>query len=604
MNPFSNRVWMGEPKIILGVDIGTTSSGISYAYLLRGYVLLNLSFDPPTLWHSQPPTIGRVGDWPGQEAHMDEKKAVSFGADSLSAETEDRAEDEGWVLAKHFKLHLHPSTLTKAHDLRVDPLPGGIPLSTIYRDFFRFLVDHTKEVFRNRVLDGGLVWERLFPTADVVMAHPNGWGFREQDFMRKAAIDAGIISPFDADSHLIFVAEGEASVHYCLHRANLSAQFHPSLSFVVCDAGGSTVDTTAYVVDAVNPCLLMHEVRASSCVQAGGVFVDKGASQYFNKLLSNPVTQLCEDEVSDYVKAATTDFESSAKKAFKNQSSTANIAVGQSRLNIEAAGVKRGRIKVDGSVIQSWFNPLVDQVVQSLYEQMLGTACRYVLLVGGFGENAYLRERIRATFESRNCQVVTLNDSTCKAVSDGAVIWRISCSVIKRAARFHYGIIGSHVFRPSDPLHTGRPVYKEVEGGLWVQGVWFPIVAKGSLFSPEESVAKTFHYIYKSREDIPRTITMQLYAFAPPDVNQPYWAMDLNGNLLPGFEKVCTITAELGNDYSSVGEHRDSQGRTFWSQEYKIRVGFGGTELHSLLEWTQGSKVYRSKTVMIPNSLA
>ena len=46
-------------------------------------------------------------------------QAVAFGAEALSAEMEDEAEEKGWTLAKHFKLHLHPET-TKKHDLTVD----------------------------------------------------------------------------------------------------------------------------------------------------------------------------------------------------------------------------------------------------------------------------------------------------------------------------------------------------------------------------------------------------------------------------------------------------------------------------------------------------
>lgn len=35
--------------------------------------------------------------------------------------------------------------------------------------------------------------------------------------------------------------------------------------FLVCDAGGSTVDTTAYVVQASEPELLLEEAKLSDC---------------------------------------------------------------------------------------------------------------------------------------------------------------------------------------------------------------------------------------------------------------------------------------------------------------------------------------------------
>ena len=52
------------------------------------------------------------------------------------------------------------------------------------------------------------------------------------------------------------------------------------------------------------------------------------------------------------------------------------------------------------------------QIVDSLKEQMGGINCKHILLVGGFGENVFLREALNKSFESRDCQVVTANDAT------------------------------------------------------------------------------------------------------------------------------------------------------------------------------------------------
>ncbi len=39
MKPFASDPWGGKDKIILGFDIGTTFSGVSYAYLFPKYDL-------------------------------------------------------------------------------------------------------------------------------------------------------------------------------------------------------------------------------------------------------------------------------------------------------------------------------------------------------------------------------------------------------------------------------------------------------------------------------------------------------------------------------------------------------------------------------------
>ena len=66
---------------------------------------------------------------------------------------------------------------------------------------------------------------------------------------------------------------------------------------------------------------------------------------------------------------------------------------------------------VRSTTMKTFFLPFVKQIVDSLKEQMGGINCKYILLVGGFGENEFLRETLRKSFE-RDRQVITANDST------------------------------------------------------------------------------------------------------------------------------------------------------------------------------------------------
>lgn len=52
-------------------------------------------------------------------------QAVSFGAEALSPQAEEEAEDNGWQLAKHFKLQLHPPELKAKHGLTLDRKPAS-----------------------------------------------------------------------------------------------------------------------------------------------------------------------------------------------------------------------------------------------------------------------------------------------------------------------------------------------------------------------------------------------------------------------------------------------------------------------------------------------
>ena len=47
--------------------------------------------------------------------------------------------------------------------------------------------------------------------------------------------------------------------------------------FAVVDAGGSTVDSTLYECKETTPKLILEDVCASGCAQAGSVFIDRAA---------------------------------------------------------------------------------------------------------------------------------------------------------------------------------------------------------------------------------------------------------------------------------------------------------------------------------------
>ena len=106
--------------------------------------------------------------------------------------------------------------------------------------------------------------------------------------MKAAAILGGLLpANYVDDDRLKFVTEGEASVHYALQYSSNSGWLQPGVVFAVCDAGGSTVDSTIYLCKEIKPKLVLTEVKGSECVQAGSVFVDRAAEAMITAKLAN-----------------------------------------------------------------------------------------------------------------------------------------------------------------------------------------------------------------------------------------------------------------------------------------------------------------------------
>lgn len=71
-------------------------------------------------------------------------------------------------------------------------------------------------------------------------------------------------------------------------------------------------------------------------------------------------------------------------------------------------GVRRGRLTLDGADVQGIFEPVVKEILKLVMNQIkaTSTSVKAVLMVGGFGQNAYLRDRIRAEVAPLNVEVM------------------------------------------------------------------------------------------------------------------------------------------------------------------------------------------------------
>jgi len=212
--------------------------------------------------------------------------AVLFGAEAI--ENVDNLENT--TLAKWFKLHMHPETMRAKSQLTPPALPRGVTLKTIYADMLAYLYKHACVFIDGSSLDAvgrGSLCQRLKNNTVVILAIPNGWEDSQQAFLREAVVAAGILPFNHARERLQFVSESEASVHFAITYADITSWLRVGTTLAVCDAGGSTVDTTVYKCTAEAPNLQLEEVTASECVQAGSAFVDQEAERFLRDKLSS-----------------------------------------------------------------------------------------------------------------------------------------------------------------------------------------------------------------------------------------------------------------------------------------------------------------------------
>jgi hypothetical protein len=81
-------------------------------------------------------------------------------------------------------------------------------------------------------------------------------------------------------------------------------------------------------------------------VQAGAIFVDAAARKYLHNILQN--AGLAHEDVEEYVARGVKDFESNAKRAFRDTTVDQSIEIAGTRFNNTAIRTRRGRMNVSG----------------------------------------------------------------------------------------------------------------------------------------------------------------------------------------------------------------------------------------------------------------
>jgi len=99
-------------------------------------------------------------------------------------------------------------------------LPADKSLQDVFADFIRYLFNSTKAFIQEREPMGEELWESLGSDIDLILSHPNGWEGREQGFLRKSVVRAGVFTEKEALSRVSFVTEGEATFNFCVTNTN------------------------------------------------------------------------------------------------------------------------------------------------------------------------------------------------------------------------------------------------------------------------------------------------------------------------------------------------------------------------------------------------
>ncbi|KAM7213914.1 chaperone protein DnaK [Rhypophila decipiens] len=556
-----------DRKIIVGIDFGTTYSGVAWAETRcpdrRNAI---------TSWPVSP-TIreGETSDKVPTKLRYTSDGRVEWGFSiPLTAPSNETIE---W-----FKLDLDSGLQSMGEQVQKNAAArGGRDVDTLVTDYISALGDHLKYILRQKIGEDAANNMPL----EFVVTVPAIWSDLAKDKTKKACQAARGLQATKSPIHLI--SEPEAAAIYALHGLDPHGLAIGD-SFVICDAGGGTVDLISYTVLKLKPVLEVQEATPGTGALCGSTYVNLKFQRYLTKHLGK--LPGFDDEV---MAEAMEKFEKTIKRQYTmsvSSDETYLIPVGGLENNKEK-GIHRGRYTMKASDVRNIFEPVVAEVIKLVEDQIKTSKLskvpiKAVLLVGGFGSSNYLKERLRNAID-RDIQVLQPPDAWL-AVVHGAVMKGLANSapeqltmvkVQNRKARKHYGIVWNIPYVEEEHLHLKHKRRYDDYDGSWRVEVMNWFIKRGETVA-ENTPFYTAFFITKAVADGRiKSVTAIVYCDRTPR-KAP---MEKDNDV----ERLCRLNADLSHIPEHLLEKRQgADGRIY----YKVRCQIESVYLSASTQYT------------------
>ncbi|KAL9000689.1 MAG: hypothetical protein Q9169_000725 [Polycauliona sp. 2 TL-2023] len=381
----------------------------------------------------------------------------------------------------------------------------------LVKDYLTALRTHAERVLRNKLPQSALTSIPI----EFVITVPAVWSDRAQAATRRCAEQAGM----GTGSSLHVISEPEAAAMYALDAMD-PHNIKVGDTFVLCDAGGGTVDLISYKVSALKPSLQIAEAAPGSGSLSGSTFLNRIFKKFLTDRFGND-PNFDEDVLEEAMKR----FEVTVKRSF-------NVPGLRNR---PALGVSRGRLCLKGSDVKSIFDPVIKEIVTLVNGQIDATKARVkaVLLVGGFGQSVYLRDSIRQAVASKGIEVMQSPNGWTAIVRGALMRGLMSTNRDFTAVR-----IGGRSARKSYGVRLSVPFDKSKHDGHERVMDWF--ISKGD--TVEENKPKRIYYTQYYHTDSERPTLVPISIFTCSDIDNAGPSMHQDSRV----QKLVVVSADLG----------------------------------------------------------
>ncbi|KAI0137281.1 hypothetical protein BJ170DRAFT_51403 [Xylariales sp. AK1849] len=530
-------------RLIVGVDFGTTFSGVAAVYT------------------STPDDIEIIKTWPGGNGITSDKVPTEISYDippNAPAGTEPNAKWGFQFKPEESRLRCIKLFLDRSQKLPfyVSPQETATQLRKYNKNVVDAVSDYLTQIYRHTMDTLTRRYGESFMAStkvDFVLTCPAVWSDAAKNTTLQAAERAGMGSK----AEIQMISEPEAAAVYTL-KAIQPNHLNVGDNFIVCDAGGGTVDLIAYKIISLKP-LRVEESAVGTGGLCGSAFLNYRFEEHVKSRLGHGRFDEMKMKKGKTWQMGLRYFEEFVKRNFnEDEYQEANVPF-PGLPDDEEAGLDSGFLVMTAAQIKEIFEPVVKEVCDLVQGQVntvrnRGGIVSGIVLVGGFGQSDYLYRRLKTHFTSAapppyterpthtSSSAVAENSSievmqpvyAWTAVVRGAVLRGLEGSmVISRKARMHYGTSYATVY--DEEKHSVSERYWSPLWERWMVSdrmQWH--IAKGEAISPLSPIA--FHYTRNFRPGQSLIVTDDLIACEADEPPVAY------GRELA---HVCTLTTDL-----------------------------------------------------------
>ncbi|KAB8265012.1 hypothetical protein BDV32DRAFT_116930 [Aspergillus pseudonomiae] len=598
-------------KLILCLDYGTTLTSISY-----------ITFDPnnpPTVVH--PLGIRSIANWPRA------RRFVHPGSPFVPSESWYRDGKFLWGHDVQYTLHtLSENDDTESIDyivqlpkLLLDDDGGDLDNDQLaqprkalrnvgktardaIRDYLMKVFKHArsqlgeKEGFNN-------TWE-----VELALCVPSKWSTYAQLTMQEIMLE--VVDKTDMSGRefsMFIIDEPEAAVTFALCHENIQRVITKGTNFVVCDAGGGTVDAISYTVRQKDP-VRFDEIAMPAGKDCGSSYINQAFIKESRERLAHIIELGREPMLSkeaviqeDLVRK----FEQEQKRNYDPGDWEEDETISLRLLGLRQDSARNfgtGMFYITKDQMNNYFRRSLDGTVDLIAEQLKqldGQEVTAILLLGGFSRSPALKRRLNDSFGRDRLKVIHLHQDIdlTTAVSRGGVLRALNKEDgPRRKLRLNLGVCLSERYNARFKGHRkvhffDHPLIQK----RYISNCLYWVIRKNQILDEGESTEICMHRAFKPGEEM--TAYETLY-FSDGPVHQHYRIDDKmnSGHRIAGFVEASLESLRTRN---MLEERINDVGDVYYEVHYSIKLEVNGRNIKATIHCPPGQEVQGQAQICI-----